>query len=230
MFLSDRTIKTLIASGVIGVTPFDPAMVQPASIDLKLGNLDLPHGLQLDTVIWSVPPGKFLLGVTAERIRLPNHIAGTVHGKSTWARKGLTIHQTGGHVDPFFDGDLTLELQNVSDKDILIRKGEPICQLVFTYLDMECETPYAGRYQNSTGIVQPRPSVAFQRSLAHSSESGSKWAIALMGPHVHKGACDYPERGCICRDMWTAHDNGLLCSYKHCERCSMLAKDADKLA
>ena len=36
MLLSDRDIRAQIQSGRIGLAPWDPAMVQPASVDVRL--------------------------------------------------------------------------------------------------------------------------------------------------------------------------------------------------
>lgn len=232
MFLSDRTIKRLVSSGDLLIEPYDEANVQSCSYDVTIADIALPQPLQFDACIWGIAPGQFVLGVTRERIKLPSYLAATVSGKSTWGRRGLAIHITAGHCDPGFDGTITLEIVNHSAEVIPVRQGTPIAQLVFSYLDEPAEHPYAGRYQFQRGVVGARPSLEFLHGFV-SPPSLSRQELEqrlLMGPHVHKGGCDYPERGCICEDMWTAHDNGVLCSYIHCMRCSMLAIDADKLA
>ena len=38
MILSDATLKTMLASGDLLVEPLEPDQIQPASIDLRLGN------------------------------------------------------------------------------------------------------------------------------------------------------------------------------------------------
>ncbi len=187
MFLSDGTIRRLIESKEISIEPFNDALVQPCSYDLTIADLELPRPLQFDHTIWSIPANTFVLGVTAERVKLPAHIAASVAGKSTWGRKGLTVHQTAGHIDPGFDGDIVLEIKNVSDKDVVVRKGTAIAQLVFTYLDQPAEHPYAGRYQHQVGITPARASVDYDLARMKREDI------------VHKANCDYPERACICR-------------------------------
>lgn len=158
MFLSDTTIMELIENGTILIEPYDPALIQPCSIDVRLGSVALASfGKRNGFTCWTINPHQFVLGSTLERIRLPPHIAATVSGKSTTGRRGLAVHITAGHVDPGFDGELTLELCNVSDHEISIVQGDAIGQLIFTYLDRVSENPYNGRYQGQRGPTPPRP-------------------------------------------------------------------------
>lgn len=159
MLLSDRTIGELVVAGDIGIVPL-PADVQyqPVSVDLLLGNSwsrevadheDMYRTIATRTVI---RPGEFVLGCTRERIRLPAHIAGFVHGKSTWARKGLMV-EAAGLVDPGFDGTVTLELKNLSHHPIRLSAGVAICQISFQLTDVAVLRPYGSeglhsRYQH----------------------------------------------------------------------------------
>jgi dCTP deaminase len=73
-------------------------------------------------------PRSFVLAVTLEWLKLPNDLAGSVVGRSSWGRRGLIIATATG-VHPSFSGCLTLELANVGEIPIAIRPGMPICQL-----------------------------------------------------------------------------------------------------
>ncbi len=73
-------------------------------------------------------PGRFVLGITLEWIRLPSNLAGYVIGRSSWGRRGLIIATAIG-VHPRFTGCLTLELSNFGEVPISIRPGMSICQL-----------------------------------------------------------------------------------------------------
>jgi dCTP deaminase len=159
MLLSDRTIGQLVVAGDIGIVPL-PADVQyqPVSVDLLLGNTWARQGeagggerryIENNTIIRS---GQFVLAATRERIRLPAHIAGFVHGKSTWARKGLMV-EAAGLVDPGFDGTITLELKNLGHHPILLSAGMAICQISFQLTDVAVLRPYGSeglhsRYQH----------------------------------------------------------------------------------
>lgn len=73
-------------------------------------------------------PGRFVLGITLEWIKLPANIAGHVTGKSSLGRRGLIIETAAG-IHPGFSGCLTLELANVGEVPLEISPGMPICQV-----------------------------------------------------------------------------------------------------
>jgi len=156
MMLSDRTYVDLLASGDIQVVPHpETSQVQPASLDLRLADsfvrlprnqFDEAHRETLSQTI--IRPGEFMLGSTIERIKLPSHICGQVHGKSTWARRGLMV-EAAGLVDPGFEGTITLELKNLSHLPLVLSAGTPICQMSFNLLDMAVLRPYGTPGLNS---------------------------------------------------------------------------------
>jgi len=139
-----------------GIDPFDPTLVNPASIDLRIGSrvvaLDMPGG-ELDCYTIDLWPGKPILATTVEFVRLPDDVAGAVYLKSSWARRGLD-HALAGWVDPGFCGQLTLELH--AHRPLTISPGSPVVQLVLMRLGEATEKPYQGRYQNQTGPTRAR--------------------------------------------------------------------------
>ena len=160
--LSDGTIRRLVEEGRIRIEPWDPAMVQPASVDLKLGTsfrvfhnhrlpaIDLaepPTGVtehvQIeDSASFVIHPGEFVLGSTVEWVELPNDIVARIEGKSSLGRLGLIVHATAGFVDPGFSGTLTLEITNLTRVPIKLYADRPIAQLSFMALDQPAERPY----------------------------------------------------------------------------------------
>lgn len=73
-------------------------------------------------------PGRFVLGVTLEWLRLPAGLSGYVTGKSSLGRHGLVIETAAG-LHPRFTGCLTLELANVGEVPLEISPGMEICQV-----------------------------------------------------------------------------------------------------
>jgi dCTP deaminase len=160
--LSDGTIRRLVADGRIEIEPWDPAMVQPASVDLRLGAsfrvfhnhraraIDLrdpPRNLTEQVVVgddeaFVVHPGEFVLARTLEWVRLPDDVVARIEGKSSIGRLGLIVHATAGFVDPGFEGTLTLEVTNLTRIPIELWPGLPIAQLSFMALDRPAERPY----------------------------------------------------------------------------------------
>lgn len=180
MVLSDRTIRREIEAGNILIDPLGPDAIQPASVDLRLGNLfrvfrnsqipyidvkreypDLTELVEIDDEKpFVLHPGEFALAVTYEHVRLPDTIVGRLEGKSSLGRLGLLIHSTAGYVDPGWDGALTLELSNVANLPIMLYHGMKVSQISFLELSEPAEHPYGSKaagskYQHQVG---PTPS------------------------------------------------------------------------
>lgn len=168
MILSDRTLKKLVDSGDLGISPLSQDSIQPASVDLRLGDhflivedrqmqiIDLNSEIKYRAIEGdqiTIPPHSFLLATTMETIRLPSDLTAFVEGRSSIGRIGLFI-QNAGWVDPGFEGQITLELYNANSLPIRLEAGRRICQLVFCRMDQAAATPYKGKYQgqrNATG-------------------------------------------------------------------------------
>ncbi|MSO43742.1 MAG: dCTP deaminase [Thermoleophilia bacterium] len=176
MVLSDRTIREEIAAGRLVIDPFDDALVQPSSIDLRVsGDFRVfrnhtqevidprePDGnlTELVTVTDEQPfvlhPGEFVLGSTLERVGIPDNLVARLEGKSSLGRLGLLIHSTAGYIDPGFEGTITLEFSNVATLPILIRPGMRIGQISFLQMTTPVDTPYRGKYQGQAGPTSSR--------------------------------------------------------------------------
>jgi dCTP deaminase len=180
MVLSDRTIRAEVEAGRIAFDPFDPTLIQPSSVDMRVDRkfrvfhnarrpfIDVREPMEDLTELVEVTddepfilhPGEFVLGQTLERVRLPDDIVARLEGKSSLGRLGLLIHSTAGFVDAGFQGNLTLELSNVATLPITIYHGMPIGQISFMRMDSPVETPYGtgetgSKYQ---GQAEPTPS------------------------------------------------------------------------
>jgi dCTP deaminase len=189
MILSDRSIREEIAAGRIVIDPFDPACVQPSSVDLHVDSqfrvfansryayIDVKQEMQGLTELVEVAdgepfilhPGEFVLGSTLERVRIPDDMVARLEGKSSLGRLGLLIHSTAGYVDPGWDGYLTLELSNVANLPITIYAGMKIGQISFFRLSTAAERPYGSKetkskYQGQRGPTASRFFEEFERS------------------------------------------------------------------
>ena len=160
--LSDGTIRRLVEDGRIKIDPWDEALVQPASVDLRLGDsfrvfhnhrasaIDLrdpPQHLTEEVKVtgdepFVIHPGEFALGRTMEWVELPDDIVARIEGKSSLGRLGLIVHATAGFCDPGWKGTLTLELANLTRVPIRLYHGLAIAQLSFMALDVPAERPY----------------------------------------------------------------------------------------
>ena len=187
MLLSDHDIKLELDAGRIGLDPYDPSLIQPSSIDVRLDRLfrlfdnhkypfidpsvDQPELTRLVEVDEGEPfvlhPGEFVLGSTLETVTLPDDLAARVEGKSSLGRLGLLTHATAGFVDPGFRGHITLELSNVATLPIKLWPGMKIGQLCFFRLSSASEHPYgsAGTGSHYQGQRGPTASRSFERFI-----------------------------------------------------------------
>lgn len=182
MILSDGTIRKLLADLRIAIEPLDENLIQPASVDVRLGDTFLVFRRHTNSDIdpWQandalmepvlVPegdpfilhPGEFVLGTTFERLTLPNDVVARIEGKSSLGRLGLLIHATAGFIDPgWTNGQITLELSNVAPLPIRLWPGMKIAQLSFIQMDAPAERPYGhpslgSKYQGQSGPVASR--------------------------------------------------------------------------
>ncbi|SNS96077.1 dCTP deaminase [Micrococcales bacterium KH10] len=189
MLLSDRDIRAEFDAGRIQLDPYDPAMIQPSSIDVRLDKFfrlfdnhkypfidpaaEQPELTRLVEVTedesFILHPGEFVLASTYEAVTLPDDVAARLEGKSSLGRLGLLTHSTAGFIDPGFSGHVTLELSNVATLPITLWPGMKIGQLCFFRLSSPAEHPYGSaqygsRYQGQRGPTASRSWQNFHRT------------------------------------------------------------------
>lgn len=167
MILSDRDIKAAIASGKVKIEATQGelfAHIHASSMDLRLGNVfkvyehskyalldpknpkTFAQNMRIITVpdneAFIVQPGEFILGVTREKITVPDDLVVRVEGRSSLGRLGIIVHSTAGFVDPGFSGTITLEISNLNRLPVALYPGMRICQLAFEIMSSPAETPY----------------------------------------------------------------------------------------
>lgn len=155
--LSSQSIRDLCVSpnlAIIGrkpmIIPFQEAHSE-SGLTGGLSSCGYDLHIKDSVVLW---PGDFILGVTVERLCLPNDIVGIMYDKSSLKRLGFTVG-CATVAEPGWEGYLTLELHNCSKHKIIINEGQPIGQMMFHRLDQPTEDPYNGRYQNQGAEPQP---------------------------------------------------------------------------
>ena len=186
MLLSDRDIRAAIAAegdDHLGIEPFDPALIQPSSIDVRLDKFFRVFNNSRYTHIdpklpqeeltslhevgegeaFVLHPGEFVLASTLEFFQIPPNLAGRLEGKSSLGRLGLATHSTAGFIDPGFAGHITLELSNVANLPISLWPNMKVGQLALFRMSSAAEVPYGSgelgsKYQGQRG---PTPSRAY---------------------------------------------------------------------
>lgn len=170
MILSDKTIFEMLKEKSLIIEPLEKEQVQPASVDIRLGNtfsivedsskgiIDLEKEIVYKTIesdTYILLPNQFVLATTMEYFDLPDNLTAFVEGRSSLGRMGLFI-QNAGWVDPGFKGEITLELYNANRCAIELKAGRRVGQLVFAKMDQEAMNPYNGKYQGQKGATGSR--------------------------------------------------------------------------
>ena len=189
MLLSDKDIRAQIEAGRVTCEPYEPKMIQPSSIDVRLDKFfrvfenhryevidpskeqpELTREIEVgNDEHFILHPGEFVLASTYEVITLPDDIAGRLEGKSSLGRLGLLTHSTAGFIDPGFSGHITLELSNVANLPVKLFPGMKIGQLCLIKLSSSAENPYGSaiygsRYQGQRGPTASRSWLNFHKS------------------------------------------------------------------
>jgi dCTP deaminase len=179
MFLSDIDIHAAVKNGEVILEPFDPKRLQPATYDIRLGNVfiinDAHSTKAIDPVKGIFPktqtievadgeefvlhPGVSILGYSKEKFGSDTYLI-EVNGKSSLARIGLIVHNSASIVYPGHILNIALELCNLNNVPIVLRPGMEIAQLSFSTLSSHTKKSYkqTGRYHqnNFLGYIPPK--------------------------------------------------------------------------
>jgi len=165
MILTKKEILKYIKRGKVKITPFSESQIGPASIDLTLGNefrifrksnkkvnivekVDAQSLTKLITVkdYLDLKPGKLVLGITKEKITLPENIVGWLQGRSRFARTGLMVHITASFLQPGINNKQVLEIYNASPFTLRLYPNTKICQMILS--KTKGKEKYKGIFEN----------------------------------------------------------------------------------
>lgn len=147
MVLAKPEILRQIRDGRIRIEPYDEAAVGPASIDLTLdrqlrvfdtdehitrADIDYRTLARLTDIAdgYLLEPGELVLGITMERITLPEDVCGWLNSRSRFARIGLMSHIAAPFLAPGISNRQILEIFNAGRNKIKLAPGMRICHLV----------------------------------------------------------------------------------------------------
>jgi dCTP deaminase len=167
--LTREEILQEIRQGTIEIEPFDEDQVGPGSVDLHLGRefrvfKKLRNACVVEDSIsvealterleaeesFTLMPGETVLGMTHERIKLPDSICGWLEGRSRFARMGLVIHMTASFVQPGIDNRQVLEIGNLAPFPLVLKPGVRICQMILERT--EGKASYQGKFRNQNHL------------------------------------------------------------------------------
>lgn len=168
MIVTKDKILEEIKNKNIVIKPFNKKQLGPASYDLTLSdefriflhnnkiilknNYNLKqYTKKIKVKQYNLKPGEFILGITKERIKLSNNIAGFLTGRSRYARLGLVVHATASFIQPGIDNKEVLEIRNLSDHTLVLKPGLRIAQIIF--IRCQGKALYKGRYKKQKTII-----------------------------------------------------------------------------
>ena len=158
--LARNEILGKIKQGKIKIEPFNEKNIGPGSVDLTLGNdfwaynkkrrIEVSENTNyLDYTVRkkgniALNPGEFVIGITQEKITLPDNICGLLSGRSRFARLGILVHATASFIQPGISNHQVLEIKNISPNVIILKPGLKVCQLALS--EMKGKGKYTGRF------------------------------------------------------------------------------------
>ena len=148
------------------VTPFDVSLINPASIDLRVGfeyRFEKRYlGPSPTDTLWDEPVmlgdgyllkyGETILLDTLEYVNIPIHCMAEMWLKSSAGRNGLDIYKA-GYIDPGFHGTLTFRLTNNMHRPFFVQPGQRLVQMVVREMSKIPKRSYieTGRYNGQIG-------------------------------------------------------------------------------
>jgi len=141
MVIDNALNQSIMPPEPLDVKRFDESVMYEASPIEALGS-----------TYFVLPPHSYALGVSLERISMPNNVMGITDGKSTYARQGTIINVT--PIEPGWSGFLTICIVNPLVFPARIYANEGIVQITFYQLDSNVANAYGdGKYQNQEAKV-----------------------------------------------------------------------------
>jgi dCTP deaminase len=165
MIKPDHWIKLFAESG--GIVPYNAEQINPASYDVTLANHWIcptrdPEEITADTI--TLFPGEVILATTREYLKMPRDVVADLKLKSSLGRLFLN-HSLSGWIDCNFQGQVTLELQNLGPYPRELSTGMRVAQLVFMGMESAPHVAYGeggkGHYQGQTGATRAWSEVFF---------------------------------------------------------------------
>lgn len=152
------------------VEPFDINLINPASLDIRIGftaklrvrdgykEIDFAYGTVTKERPFLMQPGDRLLVASLETINLPNFLTAQFRLKSSRGREWYE-HMEAGFADPgWHDSKLTMEIINMDCEPLPIYPGLKMGQLIFSLTLGIPDKDYSvtGRYNNDKTVMESK--------------------------------------------------------------------------
>jgi deoxycytidine triphosphate deaminase len=106
-----------------------PAGWRDTSYDATVGRI-ITEGNVLDVAHFMLPKRGIIWVVSHEEFHLPDDVTGLATLRTSWSHDGILALNV-GVIDPGYEGPLSTALINFSDKDFIVRVGDPFFRVIF---------------------------------------------------------------------------------------------------
>ena len=166
--LVDHEIKLAIDCGFLNVSPYSETFVQPASLDLTIGEMTVDRQTRSSDSIGEqnvqgtgceeihLAPGELVYVETSEEIELASRIVGHLGPMRRYTVGGLFLN-CGPQIDPGWKGNIVVAVANFGKITRRLKRGEPFLTIEFQFLhatptsvksDLEMPTPPEAKSEN----------------------------------------------------------------------------------
>jgi len=161
---SDKAILDAIDKGILSITPLQVKNIQPASIDLTLGEdieiltLDKIDIFSVDINMlrnhikkinimdgYDLAPNTYVIGYSAEKLKFSTFINGHIKNRNSLVLCGLDVSAS-SYINPGFEGYMPLVIRNFGKAVITLRPGVRVCQLEISQLTSQSLRNYNNRH------------------------------------------------------------------------------------
>jgi len=141
--------KANISAGAITLLLADKIRIytKPSKITLS-SNVDSKKYSKVISIKkgYELKPQELVLGLTKEKISLPDDLCGWLQTRSRFARFGLMIHLASNFIQPGCNNHQVLELYNAGPHILILKPNQKLCKVVLERT--QGNATYKGKYKN----------------------------------------------------------------------------------
>ena len=180
------------------IVPFDRQKAKYASYDLTVGS---EYRISSDPFDQKIPAkGTILIPsyqvcyvLTEEKLNLPNNVCASLFSRMKGSNQGIIMHPQ-APIDPGYSGGLFILLHNLSDRDVILNRGEHLASIVFydvndTFDPEEKAKGYGSNekedtYQHKYHLEDLIGNYTYKSALQELDEKWSHWREELLNKYL----------------------------------------------
>ncbi|MCH8147587.1 MAG: hypothetical protein IH987_06265 [Planctomycetes bacterium] len=143
--LTDAQIRELVrANQLFDPRTWDERGLDCCSYDVRIGRKGIVGGRGVESDLTAealeISPGGYAAVISEECVKIPADLLVRINSKRSFSYEGIAL-LTGTQIDPGYTGHLLFGFYNASARKVILRRGRPICSLVFESLGGQVSRP-----------------------------------------------------------------------------------------